>query len=328
MAKAAIIGAGAWGTTLSILLAENKHEVTLWSYEKEVIENIKTLKENKKYLPGFPLLPSIESTSNIKQALLNAEFVFFVTPTQFLRDTVKNAAQLIKPGAHIISASKGIEESTLKLPSDIISEFIKEDISALSGPNLSKEIANGLPAASVIASKNKKVAEKIQALLSSDRFRIYTNDDITGVELGGALKNIIAIAAGICDGFELGDNAKSALLIRSIAEIRRLGVSLGAKEKTFSGLSGMGDLITTCSSKLSRNHFVGVELSKGRKLNDILAGMNDIAEGVSTCKAAVNLAKRQNIEMPITFEIYQALFEGKDPYKAIISLMSRTPTSE
>ena len=327
MAKTAVIGAGAWGTTLSILLAERGHEVMLWSYEAELIPDLIELRENKKYLPGFQLPPAISATGELKEALSNAQVAIFAVPTQFLSQTIKSSLPYLDPGTILVSASKGIEERSLKLPSVIISELFSGNIAVLSGPNLAKEIARGLPAATVVAGK-KETCEVIQKILSSERFRVYINDDLIGVQLGGALKNIIAIAAGVADGFELGDNTKSALLIRSMAEITRLGVSLGAAEKTFAGLSGMGDLITTCSSNLSRNHQVGYELAKGKKLAEILASMKDIAEGVPTCRAVVMLAKQQNVEMPITHEVYQVLFEGKDPYKAIISLLKRTPTSE
>ncbi|KAF0134142.1 MAG: glycerol-3-phosphate dehydrogenase (NAD(P)+) [Candidatus Saganbacteria bacterium] len=328
MAKISVFGAGAWGTTLSILLSENKNDVALWSYEADVAEDILKFRENKKYLPGFQLPAAISPTQDIKSAVIKTNFIILAVPTQFLRGIIEKITKDLSEEALILSASKGIEEKTLKLPLTIISEYYKGNISAISGPNLAKEIAKGLPAAAVIASKEISSAKKFQSILNSERFRVYTNDDIIGVQLGGALKNVIAIAAGIADGFTLGDNAKSALLIRGMAEITRLGISLGAKAQTFSGLAGMGDLITTCSSNLSRNHHVGLELAKGKKLNEILALMKDIAEGVPTCRAAITLAKQQNIEIPITFEVYQILFEGKDPYKAITSLMKRSPTSE
>jgi len=328
MSKVAVLGAGAWGTTLSILLAENKHEVTLWSYESEIVPQMREFRENKKYLSGFQLLPVIYITDKLEEALKNAELVIFAIPAQFLRDVAHKSVPCINPQALILSASKGIEESSLKRPTEILKEYLKNDIAALSGPNLAKEIARGLIAATVVASSNEKNNQVIQKILSSERFRVYTNTDVIGVELGGSLKNIIAIAAGVADGFGLGDNAKAALLIRGLAEISRLGVSLGAQPQTFMGLSGMGDLITTCQSKLSRNHQVGFALAKGQKLSEILSAMQDVAEGVPTCQAAFKLAKQQKVEMPITGEVYQVLFEGKDPYRALVSLMSRTPTSE
>jgi len=328
MSKVVVLGAGAWGTTLSILLAENQHEVTLWSFEPEIVPEMRELRENRKYLPGYQLLPVIKVTDKLTEAVNNSELIIYAIPTQFLRGIAKKVNSHLDPQTLILSASKGLEESSLKRPTQILSEFLKVEIAALSGPNLAKEIAKGLLSATVVAAPSEKIAQKIQAILSSERFRVYTNQDVVGVELGGALKNIIAIAAGVADGFELGDNAKSALLIRGIAEITRLGVSLGAKPVTFAGLSGMGDLITTCNSPLSRNHQVGFWLAKGKKLQEILSSMNDIAEGVPTCRAALKLAKQQKMDMPITSEVYQVLFEGKDPYQALVSLMKRTPTSE
>lgn len=332
--KISIIGAGAWGTTLSILLAEKGYSVTLWIYENELIPEILELRENKKYLPGFQLPQSIEISSDIEKTTDSFLYIFAV-PTQFLRQVMRQFAPLIKKESLILCASKGIEEKTLALPTEIIQKEFTSQVAVLSGPNLSKEIASGLPAASVVACENLQTAKIIQEILSSERFRIYVNSDPMGVQLGGALKNIIAIAAGVVDELNLGDNAKAALLIRGIAEITRLGVALGAEAKTFAGLSGMGDLIATCSSKLSRNHFVGEQIAKGRKLEEILANMKDVArlpagmaEGVPTTKAAYALAKKHKIEMPITAEVYAVLFEGKDPYQAITSLMTRTAKNE
>jgi glycerol-3-phosphate dehydrogenase (NAD(P)+) len=326
MAKVTVVGAGGWGTTLAILLAENQHSVILWSYEKDVALHMVEFRENNKYLPGFQLSPEIEPTEHLTAAQLNSDLIILAIPTQFIRPTLKGIK--LPEKALVLSASKGIEEHTLKRPSEVIAEFHKGAIAALSGPNLAKEIAKGLPAASVAASRDQASAAAIQDILNSEKFRIYTNTDIIGVELGGGLKNIIAIAAGAVDGFGLGDNAKSSLLVRGLTEMTRLGISLGAKEKTFSGLSGMGDLITTCGSPLSRNHRVGYELAKGKKIKEILAGMAEVAEGVPTAMAAVELAKKQKVEMPITQEVYEVLFKGKDPYQTMASLMRRSPTSE
>lgn len=327
--KISVIGAGAWGTTLALLLAEKGYAVTLWIYEKELISEIQRVRENKKYLPGFLLAPSIEISNNFEAASDSFLYILAV-PTQFLRKIVQQFKKVIKKEALVLSASKGIEEKTLLLPSQIIQEEIGKlpKLAVLSGPNLAKEIAQGLPGASVVASKNIKVAQQIQEILNQERFRIYINSDPIGVQLGGSLKNIIAIAAGVVDGLNLGDNAKAALMIRGMVEITRLGIALGADPKTFAGLSGMGDLIATCSSKLSRNHHLGEEISKGRKLSEILANREDIAEGVPTTKAAYVLAKKYKIEMPITSEVYAVLFERKDPYRAITSLMTRVAKNE
>lgn len=323
MSKVSVIGAGAWGTTLAQLAAENGHTVTLWSFEKEVTEHINEFHENKKYLCGFQLSANIEATSDIKKAC-DSEIIFIVTPSQFLRHTLKCMKGCIKKDAIVVSAVKGLELETQKT----MSQIIKEELSpakfvVLSGPNISKEIAKGLPAAAVAASGDINTAKTVQKIMNNQRFRIYTNTDIIGVELGGTLKNVIAIAAGAADGLNLGNNAKSALLVRGIAEITRLGVAMGGKYETFSGLSGIGDLITTCMSPLSRNHFVGAELAKGKKWNEIKSKMIDVAEGVPTAKAAKELAKKMKIEMPITEEVYAVLYENKDPYKAMISLMQR-----
>lgn len=326
MKKVSVIGAGAWGTTLGILLGQNGHEVSIWSYEKEVVEQSKLFRENKKYLEGFPLSSNIEITDNIKKSISKANLILFVVPTQHLRQVIKSIASDIQKDTIILSASKGFEISTLKRPTEIISEFIQNELSVISGPNLAKEIAKGLPAASVIASKN---AAEIQTYFKECKtFRVYTSLDVVGVESGGALKNVIAIAAGAIDGASLGDNAKAALVIRGISEISRLGVAMGAKIETFSGLSGLGDLITTCASDLSRNHKVGYSLAKGEKLEQILAKSKDVAEGVPTTKAAIALAKKYKVEMPITEEIYKVLFENKNIDKAIMDLMTRPLKSE
>ncbi|MFH1387411.1 MAG: NAD(P)H-dependent glycerol-3-phosphate dehydrogenase [bacterium] len=316
MSRVAVIGAGAWGATLAVLLAEKGNEVTLWAYEGAT------------FLPAIPVPKDVSIVGDLSH-IKDAEIVYFVVPTQFIGGVAEQAKSFINPAAIVVSAAKGIEEKSLKLPVEILEEKLgKREYAVISGPNLSSEIAKGLPAAAVVAAKYKNVAEKIQASLIQERFRVYTNNDVVGVELGGALKNVVAIAAGVVDGLGLGDNAKAALLIRGIVEITRLGVSCGAKPETFAGLSGMGDLITTCASKLSRNHFVGEELAKGKKLPDILKGMKDVAEGVATTRAARELAKKQGIEMPITAQVYSLLYEGKEPYSAISDLMTRAATKE
>lgn len=328
----AIIGAGAWGTTLAILLSENGHEVKLWVLEEDLCSEMKEMRENKRYLPGFPIPSNIDLTSNLAETLPSAKLIIFAVPSKHLREIAKNSSAFISEDNIVLSVTKGLEENTHKRMSEVLIEEIKsldpENLAVLSGPNLSKEIAKGFPAASVVGSKSLKTAKKIQGFLMMERFRVYTNTDVIGVELGGALKNIIAIAAGAVDGLGLGDNAKAGLMVRGIAEIMRLGTAMGAKTSTFSGLSGIGDLITTCASNLSRNHYVGEEIAKGRKLKEILEGMEAIAEGVTTTKAAHALAKKHKLEMPITDQVYQVLFEGKDPYKAIEDLMIRTPKEE
>jgi glycerol-3-phosphate dehydrogenase (NAD(P)+) len=328
MSRVAIIGAGAWGTTLSLLCAEKGHEVNLWVFEKDLAAHINEYHENNIYFPGFQLPENITATSEEKH-LKNSDAYLFVVPTQFLRATVRRFKAIVTPASLIISASKGIEDKTLKMPLEILAEELKiKNNVALSGPNLSKEIGRGLPATCVVAASDIKLAQQAQKLLMLERFRVYVNDDPIGVQLGGALKNIIAIAAGIADGLELGDNAKSALMIRGIAEIARLGIALGAKKETFAGLSGMGDLITTCSSKLSRNHCVGEQIAQGKKLKDIQTGMKAVAEGIPTCSAALALAKKHNVQMPVTNEVYEVLYRGKKAFQSINDLMTRSATSE
>lgn len=328
MGKISVIGAGAWGTTIALLAAENKHSVILWSFEEEVTKTINSLRENKKYLNGFQLPQNIEATSDIKKAA-DTEMLILVTPSQYLRGTLKKFAKFLQKDSIVVSAVKGLEIETQKTMSAVIKEEINyNDLTVLSGPNISKEIAKGLPAATVAASSNIEFAKAVQLALNSTRFRVYTNSDVVGTELGGALKNVISIAAGVADGLALGNNAKSALMVRGIAEITRLGVAMGGRAETFAGLSGIGDLITTCSSTLSRNHTLGVEIAKGRKLSEILTKMYDVAEGVPTAKAARELSKKMKIEMPITEEVYAVLYEDKDPFKAISSLMQRDLKNE
>ena len=328
MSKVAVIGAGAWGTTLSILLAERKHDVTLWIYEEELAREMKVNRENRMFLPGFPIPENVEPASD-PAAVSEADLLFFVVPTQFSRSVAKKLAHHIKPSAIVVSAAKGIEHETLKIPLQILEEELGGcSFCALSGPNLASEIARGLPAATVVASLEEKSARTIQENLMLPRFPVYTNNDIVGVQLGGSLKNIIAIAAGIVKGLNLGNNALAAMTVRGVAEMTRLGTAMGASAETFKGLSGFGDLIVTCSSELSRNHHVGEELAKGKKLPEILSCMKEVAEGVTTAPAALALAKKHEVKMPIAQEVYNILYEHKNPYQAAIELMTRTPTNE
>jgi len=328
MSRITVIGGGAWGTTLTILLTEKGHNMTFWLFEEDLVAEIKEFHENRRFLPGFQIPESVEITSD-PAAVKDSEILFFVVPTQFSRKAARRFVPFVSPSAIIVSAAKGIEETTLKLPVDILKEELKhENLCALSGPNLASEVAKGLPAATVVASKNEDNARTVQESLMLDRFRVYTNTDIIGVQLGGALKNIIAIASGIGYGLNLGDNSKSTMMVRGIAEIARLGIAMGARLETFAGLSGIGDLITTCSSRLSRNHQVGERIAKGEKLPAILSSMGKVAEGVPTTIAARELGKRMNVSLPITEEIYNVLYQGKDPYWAVNDLMTRSPKTE
>lgn len=328
MNRISVIGAGAWGTTLSILLAANGHDVTLWAYEQELVPAMKERRENFLFLPGFPLTEKIAVTGEPEQTA-GADIFLLAVPTQFLRGTAQRFSKIIGAGCLIVSACKGIEEKSLKLPLEIIgAEINNKNLCALSGPNLSSEIARGLPAASVVAASKIAAAQRVQQCLMQERFRVYTSTDIVGLQVGGALKNVIAIAAGIADGLKLGDNAKAGLLIRGLAEITRLGAAMGARAETFAGLSGMGDLIATCASRLSRNHFVGENIALGKKLPGILKEMKDVAEGVPTTRAARELGKKFKVSLPITEQVYLVLYEDKDPYRAISDLMTRAATSE
>lgn len=328
MSKISVIGAGAWGTTLSILAAENGHSIKLWSFEADVVKSINEIHENNKYLNGFQLPQSIDAIGDLKAAS-DCDIMIFSTPSQYLRETLRNISRFVQKDTLIVSTVKGLEIETQKTMSTLIKEEIPVvNPAVLSGPNISKEIARGLPAATAVACKDLAIAKSVQSALNSKRFRVYTNNDVIGTELGGVLKNVIAIAAGIADGLSLGNNAKAALMVRGMVEIMRLGVALGGKSETFNGLSGIGDLITTCNSTLSRNHYVGVEIAKGRKVSDIITKMYDVAEGVPTSKAARELSRKVKIEMPITEEIYAVLYEHKDPFKAISSLMQRDLKNE
>jgi glycerol-3-phosphate dehydrogenase (NAD(P)+) len=328
MSRISVIGGGAWGTSLTILLAEKGHAMTFWLFEEDLVAEIKEFHENRRFLPGFQIPETVEITSD-PAAAKGSEILFFVVPTQFSRTAARRFAPFVSPSAIIVSAAKGIEEKTLKLPVEILREELKnENLCALSGPNLASEVARGLPAATVVASLEEGNARAVQESLMLDRFRVYTNTDIVGVQLGGALKNVIAIASGIAFGLNLGDNAKSSMMVRGIAEIARLGITLGAKIETFAGLSGIGDLIVTCSSRLSRNHQVGERIAKGEKLKDILTSMKKVAEGVPTTIAARELGNKLKVSLPITEEIYNVLYQGKDPYWAINDLMTRSPKTE
>jgi len=327
--KVGVVGAGAWGTTLSILLSEAGHEIGLWVYEEELCGYMIENRENKWYLPKAQIPVAINISSSLQEIVEDAELVLFSVPSKHLSSIALKAGEWISRDAAVLSATKGLEHGTGNRMSQVLGEIVpKNKIAVISGPNLSKEISRGLPAVTVVACEDVDTAKGIQSAIMLERFRVYTSSDVAGVELGGALKNIIAIAAGIVDELKLGDNAKAGLMVRGIAEISRLGVAMGARPGTFAGLSGIGDLITTCQSKLSRNHHVGENIAKGRCLDEILSGMREVAEGVGTTKVAVELAKKHNVEMPITQEIYRVLFEKKDPYQAISDLMTRKKKKE
>jgi glycerol-3-phosphate dehydrogenase (NAD(P)+) len=329
--RVAVIGAGAWGTALSIALGRNgRHSVHLWAYEHEVCENIQTKRENTAFLAGFKLPEAVAITNSLQTALDGAEIVLSVMPSHHCRKVFIGMAPHLNDAMLFVSATKGLENDSLLRMTEVIHETVEQRrgfrprLGALSGPSFAKETAKGDPTAITFASEDRELAEKIQQEFSDPTLRIYGNDDVIGVELGGALKNIIAIAAGICEGLGLGHNTAAALITRGLAEMSRLSVACGAKPQTMAGLAGMGDLVLTCTGGLSRNRSVGVELGKGRKLQDIIASMHGmVAEGVLTTNAAVGLAQKMNVEMPITEQMYAILHDEKSPKDAIRELMTR-----
>jgi glycerol-3-phosphate dehydrogenase (NAD(P)+) len=336
VSRIAIIGAGAWGTGLAIVLGrKGAHSIRLWAYEPEVREGIATRRINDQFLPGQRIPESVSATGDLQEALRDAEIVVSVMPSQHCRDLFQKARPFLKPEMLVVSATKGLEENTLLRMTELISQVVAGEgglqprVGALSGPSFAVEAARGDPTALTIASRDARLAETIQREFSDPRFRVYTNDDVIGVELGGALKNVIAIAAGICHGLGLGQNSIAALITRGLAEMTRLVVACGGRMETMSGLAGLGDLVLTCTGGLSRNRSVGVELGRGRKLPEIIAGMHgSVAEGVSTTHAAMGLARARGIEMPITGQMYAILQDHKPPSQAIDDLMTRSAKRE
>ncbi|MDQ1273685.1 MAG: glycerol-3-phosphate dehydrogenase [Planctomycetota bacterium] len=327
--KIAVIGNGGWGTTLAILLHKKGYEVTLWGANSSYVEYLKEKKENIKFLKGIPIPSGICITSDISNNLRDTQLVVSATPTPYLRSVLVKFKDIFAHEVPIVSVTKGIENETLMTPSEIIANVLgKHPTSLLLGPSHAEEVARGLPTTIVASSKDSNLARVVQGVFTTDRFRVYTNPDMTGVELGAAMKNVIAIAAGICDGLKFGDNSKAALISRGLVEISRLGIAMGAQRSTFSGLTGLGDLITTCISPYGRNRRVGEQIGKGKKLQEILEEMEQIAEGVWTTKSVVALSRKFNVEMPITNEIYAVLFTNKNPLEAVSNLMMRAPKSE
>ncbi len=325
-----ILGDGAMATVCSIMLTQRGHEITMWGAFEESIERLMQNREQSRLLPGARVPERVRLTANDADAFNGASMVVSAIPTQYLRSVWQRLAPHLPKDLPIVSVSKGIENNNLLRPTQIIGDAVgpTHGLVALSGPNVAGELARYLPGTAVAASSDLELAERVQKTFSTQWFRVYTNDDIIGVELAGATKNVIAIAAGILDGLAAGNNAKSALVTRGLVEITRLGVAMGAKADTFQGLAGLGDLITTCVSPEGRNRTVGEQIGKGRKLADILAKMDSVAEGVPTTKSLVELARRFKVEMPITVGVYQILFEGKDAIDALTELMSRDPKPE
>jgi glycerol-3-phosphate dehydrogenase (NAD(P)+) len=338
MSRIAIIGAGAWGTGLAIVLGRRGgHEIRLWAHEKEVRESISSRRVNELFLPGQTIPESVSPTGSLQEALHGCEIVVSVMPSQHCRNLFSQMRPHLNPRMLFVSATKGLEETTLLRMTEVVRDVIGStsansftpQIGALSGPSFAKEVARGDPTAVTIASSDTELAETVQREFSDSRFRIYTNDDVAGVELGGALKNVIAIAAGVCDGLGLGHNSIAALITRGLAEITRLAVACGGRPETMAGLAGLGDLVLTCTGGLSRNRTVGYELGRGRQLQEIIAGMHGaVAEGVFTTQAAVGLAHSRRVEMPITEQMDAILHRNKAPADAIRELMTRSAKSE
>lgn len=323
----AIIGAGSWGTALAIVLAPRFERIRLWAVEADLAERMFSARVNDVFLPGFSLPQNVEPTADLGYALEGAEIVIGVMPSRFARAVYGQMVPHLKPGTRFVSATKGLEQGTLLRMSEVVRQVIRAKfeprVAVLSGPTFAREVASGDPTAVVIASEDQALAASIQHEFSGPTFRLYVNNDPVGVELGAALKNIIAIGAGICDGLGLGSNTIAALITRGLAEITRLAVALGGQPKTLSGLAGLGDLVLTCNGNLSRNRTVGIELAKGRKIGDIVASMTMIAEGVETTAAACDLARKSHVDMPITFQMDAILSGRTSPRAAIRGLMER-----
>ncbi|MBI5404303.1 MAG: NAD(P)H-dependent glycerol-3-phosphate dehydrogenase [Ignavibacteriae bacterium] len=325
--KIAVLGAGGWGTTLAILLHRNGHNVTLWEFNPEYAATLEEYRENFYYLPKIIIPKDIKISNDLEASIHDKNIILITTPTQFIRNNLKSLKSYKFKDEIFVSASKGIENESLLMVSDMIMDIFdhakKDKIVSLSGPSHAEEVSRRVPTAVVSASNNHKTAEHVQKIFSNSYFRVYSSSDLIGTEIGGALKNVIAIAAGISDGAQFGDNTKAALMTRGINEIMKLGLKLKAKKETFFGLSGIGDLIVTCESRHSRNRFVGEQIGSGKKLSVILKEMKMVAEGVATTKSAFELSKRHKIDMPIVEEVYAILFEDRSPHQATKNLMMR-----
>ena len=322
-----IVGAGSWGTALATLLAYNDHRVTLWVYENDLHEHLLTHRENHFYLPGVIIPESVFPTQSFIEVSRKKDLVVSAVPSHVVRKTLSECVPFLGSQTIIVSVSKGIENETLMPISTILKKILSKDISPpvayLSGPSFAKEVALQHPTAVVVASEDHGIAQKVQKAFAAPFFRVYTSNDVIGVELGGALKNVIAIAAGCSDGLNFGDNTRAALITRGLAEVTRLGVALGANPLTFAGLSGLGDLVLTCTGALSRNRKVGMQLGQGMNLTNIIKSSKMVAEGIKTAKSAYQLARRCKVEMPIVEQVYRILYQKKDPRKAVTDLMGR-----
>jgi glycerol-3-phosphate dehydrogenase (NAD(P)+) len=330
--RASVIGLGAFGTALANTLASRCDIVRAWAREPSVVEAINVGHENRAYLPGIAVSPRVRATLSLQEALQGAELVVFATPSHATRDVARKALPDLPEHVPLVTVAKGIENDTLMTMTQLLEDCLPEQyhpsIAILSGPSFAKEMAAGMPTVVTIASHFEKVAQRIQAALQTESFRTYTSIDVIGVEMGGALKNVIAIAAGIADGLGFGMNARSAIITRGLAEISRIAVRMGANPLTLMGLSGLGDLVLTCTGDLSRNRRVGIELGKGRLLDQILAEMTQVAEGVKTAKSARDLSRKVGVELPICDQVHAIMYEGKNPRRAVVELMTRAPKRE
>ena len=330
--KTTVLGAGSWGTTLALILVENGHDVNLWTYKAAQAEIMNEKRENPSFLPGIYLPPQLDIMTDISRASEQRDLIVAAVPAQFLRSVVEKITDIDLGNTVICNVAKGIENQTLMTMSEVLLDVLKqekkENIAILSGPSHAEEVSRKMPTAIVSSAYKNKSAKLVQGAFMTPYFRVYVNEDIRGVELGGAIKNVIAVGAGISDGAGFGDNTKAAIMTRGVYEITRLGVKLGAQPRTFAGLSGIGDLIVTCMSRHSRNRYVGEQVGKGRKLDDVLKEMVMVAEGVASTRSVRDLGRKHRVEMPIVESVYEMLFEGKDPHKATSELMTRHAKGE
>jgi glycerol-3-phosphate dehydrogenase (NAD(P)+) len=329
MMRCSVVGAGAWGTAIANLLSGNGHNIMLWARESDVVSSINTRHENVRFLKGHALHEELRASASLGEVLSGRELVVFATPAQAFREVARRSVGSLAPAALVVLASKGIEENTLALMSDVAAaELPGHPLVVISGPNFAHEVASGCPTASVVASLSPEAARTAQTTFNGKTFRTYTHSDVIGVEVGGALKNVIAVASGVSDGLGLGNNARAALVTRGLAEMSRLGIALGADAATFAGLAGIGDLVVTSMGSLSRNRSVGFEIAKGKTLDEILRERETVAEGVVTTRSARALARREGVEMPIVDAVYRVLFDGESPRDVIAELMARAPRAE
>ena len=329
MANVGVLGAGSWGTALSVLLTDNGHQVTVWSIDENEVKMLREKREHELKLPGVKLPDSMVITGDLEQTITDKDFLVLAVPSPFTRSTAKKMAPYVSDGQIIVDVAKGIEESTLlTLSKQIEQEIPQADVAVLSGPSHAEEVGRKLPTTCVVGAKTRKTAEYLQSMFISPVFRVYTSPDILGIELGGSLKNVIALAAGIADGLGYGDNTKAALITRGIAEIARLGVKMGGKIETFTGLTGIGDLIVTCASVHSRNRKAGYLIGQGMSMQEAMDEVKMVVEGVYSAKAAAKLAEKYGVSMPIVDEVNAVLFDGKSPAEAVNDLMMRESRSE